>query len=249
MSSPKIDHIALQHDFAAHLRNPERHPAPEGIEDRRLAIYRRLFFNNIYGLLESNFPVLAEIYGVKNWRKICRDFYTEHKAITPLFPQIAQEFLSYLEHERQPQPHDPPFLHELAHYEWLELQVSLAESDVTQVTGKEHNTQEWRINPTLRIAQYHFPVQRISRSYQPQHPPEQPTVMAVYRRTNDDVHFSQLSGASALMLQILQENQHMHGPDWITAITQQFPSAQHDAIARHAQGQITEFAQSQLIFS
>ena len=37
--------------FAAHLRDPEAHPAPPGIEPRRMAVYRELFFNNIAGLL------------------------------------------------------------------------------------------------------------------------------------------------------------------------------------------------------
>ena len=30
----------LQYRFTAHIRDPQNNPAPEGIEDRRLAIYR-----------------------------------------------------------------------------------------------------------------------------------------------------------------------------------------------------------------
>ena len=36
-----------QLQFANHLRNPDRFPAPQGIEERRLLVYRDLFFNNI----------------------------------------------------------------------------------------------------------------------------------------------------------------------------------------------------------
>ncbi len=36
----------LQRRFAAHLRDPATAPAPEGIEDRRLQVYRELFFDN-----------------------------------------------------------------------------------------------------------------------------------------------------------------------------------------------------------
>ena len=32
----------MQYAFAAHLRDPAHAPAPEGIEDRRLAVYRSL---------------------------------------------------------------------------------------------------------------------------------------------------------------------------------------------------------------
>ena len=36
-----------QYEFAAHLRDPENVPAPDGIEDRRMGIYRELFYNNL----------------------------------------------------------------------------------------------------------------------------------------------------------------------------------------------------------
>jgi hypothetical protein len=36
--------------------------APEGVEDRRLAIYRRLFFNNLSNLFRRNFPVIRKLY-------------------------------------------------------------------------------------------------------------------------------------------------------------------------------------------
>ena len=50
-----------QYAFAAHIRDPDGAPAPEGIEDRRIAIYRDLFFNNVSQLLSNTFPVLRKI--------------------------------------------------------------------------------------------------------------------------------------------------------------------------------------------
>ena len=48
----------LQTEFTAHIRDPDRQAVPDGIEDRRMKIYRELFFNNISSLLASNFPAL-----------------------------------------------------------------------------------------------------------------------------------------------------------------------------------------------
>ena len=45
MSAP--DFRQVQREFAAHLRDPANNPAPGNIEERRLAIYRELFFNNV----------------------------------------------------------------------------------------------------------------------------------------------------------------------------------------------------------
>jgi len=52
----------LQTGFAAHIRDPQNKPAPDGIEDRRMGIYRELFFNNIKSFISSNFPVLKTLF-------------------------------------------------------------------------------------------------------------------------------------------------------------------------------------------
>ena len=49
---------AQQDALAAHLRDPAGAPAPVGLDERRLAVYRALLFNNIAGLLAANVPVL-----------------------------------------------------------------------------------------------------------------------------------------------------------------------------------------------
>ena len=41
--------IEIQNEFMAHIREPKKNKKPSGIEDRRMSIYRDLFFNNIEG--------------------------------------------------------------------------------------------------------------------------------------------------------------------------------------------------------
>ena len=120
----------LQSRFAAHIRNPDEVPAPEGIEDRRMGIYRRLFFNNIRNFLGSYFPVLKRIYGPAGWAVLARDFYVEYRAQTPLFPELPREFLRYLLDTREPRSDDPPFLKELAHYEWVRQSLAVDDNDL-----------------------------------------------------------------------------------------------------------------------
>jgi hypothetical protein len=45
---------ALQRQFTAHIRDPQNAPAPEGIEDRRMAIYRDLVYSNMESFVASN---------------------------------------------------------------------------------------------------------------------------------------------------------------------------------------------------
>ncbi|MER8170573.1 HvfC/BufC family peptide modification chaperone, partial [Acinetobacter baumannii] len=42
---------AQQRAVTAHLRDPDHIAAPEGMDPRRLAIYQRLVFNTVLGLL------------------------------------------------------------------------------------------------------------------------------------------------------------------------------------------------------
>ena len=97
---------AQQYAFAAHLRDPQAHPAPSGLEDRRLQIYRELFFGNVANLLAGNFPVIERLLRGERWTTLVRDFYREHRCHTPLFPELGREFLRYLETRTE---RDPPW--------------------------------------------------------------------------------------------------------------------------------------------
>ena len=94
--------IRKQFEFAAHIRDPEKNPVPDGIEDRRMAIYRELFFNNVEDFMASSYPVLHEILGEDRWQVMLRDYFANHRAETPLFPEMPAEFLSYLQNTRKP---------------------------------------------------------------------------------------------------------------------------------------------------
>ena len=72
----------LQRRFAAHLRDPATNPAPEGIEDRRLQVYRELFFDNVSSSLAGTFPVLHAVLGPGRWAELVRDFYRDHRCHT-----------------------------------------------------------------------------------------------------------------------------------------------------------------------
>ena len=46
----------IQYEFTAHLRDPDHAKAPTDIEDRRMEIYRGLFYRNIqnFGVGDKN---------------------------------------------------------------------------------------------------------------------------------------------------------------------------------------------------
>lgn len=211
----------MQREFAAHIRDPSGAPAPGGIEDRRMAVYRELFFNNLRGFLETNFPVLRSLHDDADWDALCRDFFRDFRAQTPLFPEIPREFLRYLQERRQGHDGDPPFMLELAHYEWVELALSLDEADPEAVgadAGGDLLNGVPVLSPLAWPLSYAWPVHRISADYQPEATPDEATHLLVYRRRDYTVRFMQLNAVSALLLQRLQAKEGLTGRELLNAI-------------------------------
>ena len=191
--------------FAAHIRNPEHAPRPQDVDARRMGVYCELFYNNIEGLLATTFPVLREITEDCRWHGMVRDFFARHRAATPRFLELSREFLSYLAAERVADEADPPFLLELAHYEWVELELGVAEGDVhggPSDAGDDLLQQTLAVSPLVRNLSYRFPVHRISAEWSPQS--EQPTHLLVYRDRHDAVGFLELNAVSARMVQLIE---------------------------------------------
>lgn len=208
MSEQVAPFQALQLQFAAHLRDPANNPAPPGIEERRLAIYRRLFFNNVQSFLAKSYPTLAEVLGDKSWRHLIRQFYAHHQAKTPLFPELPREFLTFIEQQRGPHVGDPPFILELAHYEWLELAVRLLEADPNDVDCERdgHLLDNVPVpSPVAILVGYNYAVHRIGRNYVPTDSEQQVTRLVVYRTLDDRLKFMELSAVSARLLNLVQE--------------------------------------------
>ena len=211
----------LQTAFAAHIRDPENHAAPAGIEDRRMKIYRELFFNNICSLLAGNFPVLHSIYDDAAWHKLIRDFYSQHRCQTPHFSEVSKEFLRYLQDEREACGDDPGFLLELAHYEWVELALSLDERNPAELAVDRNGDLLNEIpvlSPLAWPLSYRYPVHRIRPDYQPGEPPDEPTHILVYRDPEDRVKFMQLNNVSLLLLQLMPAGGNATGLELLTRI-------------------------------
>ncbi len=198
-----------QYAFAAHIRDPEHRRAPEGIEDRRMAIYRELFFNNLNKLLGKTFPVLRAVLGDAAWRALVREFMVHHRAKTPYFLEISREFVEFLAQSPPAVEGKPPFLAELAHYEWAELalSVSTASDDLSAVDPAGDLLDGVPVKSALAWPlSYRFPVHRISARYRPAEPGAEPTCLVIYRQPDDELGFMELNAITAALLERTADN-------------------------------------------
>lgn len=242
---------AQQLGFAAHLRDPAAAPAPEGIEDRRMAVYRELFYNSLEGLLAGNFPVIRALRDDAAWHALVRDFYREHACHTPLFTELGREFLRYLERRQQDGRGDPPFLLELAHYEWVELALALDESDPADLgADPEGDLLDGvpLLSPLAWPLAYRFPVQQIRRDFQPEEAPAEPTFLLVVRDSADAIHFKAIDALGFHLLQAVGGNEAgLSGRGLLQALAMQAGAADADAFVEQGGQLLAQLRQREVI--
>lgn len=233
----------LQYGFASYIRDPLRAPAPAGIEERRLQIYRDLFYNTVEGCLVSGFPVLRKLSSDEVWHARVRDFYARHVCHAPQFHRVPEEFLSYLENERGTHPDDPPFLRDLAHYEWVELELSISPLQLFLELGKDNTAAQERVDPNgdwlehppyvsplAWTLSYDFPVHRINPDFQPQTPGEQPTYLIVNRDRQDQVRFLEINAVTARLMELIHAEPEASGGDLLRRIAEELQHPQPEAV-------------------
>lgn len=222
---------AQQEAFTAHIRDPEGHPVPPGIDPRRMQVYRELFFNNVSRLLAGNFPVIRRIRG-KGWPAMVRTFYRDHACRTPLFPELPREFLRWLEESGDREP----WLPELAHYEWIELALQVSEARVDDIAHDTLDASGGDIGAALLAGRpllsplawplaYAWPVHRIGPDWLPDAPPPVPTLLLLHRGADGRVRFHAPSPLAWRLLQRLDEAPELSGRAQLDALAAEAGSA------------------------
>jgi uncharacterized protein len=240
-----------QYAFAAHIRDPQHNPAPEAIEDRRMGVYRDLFFNNLSSLLSSTFPVLKKIHTEDRWRLLIRNFMIHHQAETPYFLEVPQEFLKFLQNGYPGSADDFPFLLELAHYEWVELELSVSESenDWRRIDASGDLLDGVPVKSKLAyVLEYQFPVQNISMTFLPVEPGAQATYLSVFRKADDELGFMELNPVTARLLQLIDENtDERSGRELLLALAGETGYPEPDKLIAHGLDAMQQMQQSEII--
>lgn len=218
MADTPIGLHAQQQAFTAHLRDPQRIAAPTGLDPHRLAIYQRLLFNNLLGLLGNGFPVCVQVLGAPAWALLVRHFYASHRAQTPLFTELAAEFVGWLQAEPA-LPH--PALAELAHYEWVETalyQLDAAALPPAQAVDPLHTPLQR--SPLAWPLLYRWPVHRLGSVDAPTQAPAEPTGLLVRRDPDGQVRFAAISPMAAQLLERIGRHPGQTGTAHLHALAQ-----------------------------
>ena len=218
MDKPSL--FQQQNTLGLYLRDPDHCAPPAGMDVTRAQVYRDLVFANLSSLLSGTFPVLIKILGDEHWRSLIRIFLRDYRAHTPKFGEIAQEFVEFLASEPQALSEGawPPFMVELAHYEWVEMALQQSEAEPLPLSDAGLLLDRpLQVSPLAWPLAYAWPVQRVGPDCQPDVVPAQPTLLLVRRAEDWSVRFSELSPlAWRLLLRIgefpeLTGREQLHG--------------------------------------
>ena len=211
-------------------------------------MYRELFFNNIESFLADNFPVLKKILTDQQWQALAQDFFSNHQSKSPYFAEIAEEFLDYLENERN-NPDDFPFMLELAHYEWVEMALAIAKEEPIEHPQSTENllTKNIQLSPLAWPLAYQYPVQRIAPDYLPEQAPEQPTCLIVYRNHLYDVNFIEITPMTYRLLEVIQENESLSVENCLAQVAKELNSNNPEMIIAGGLQILKELAEKAII--
>ena len=132
-----------------------------------------------------------------------RAFFREARCGAPYFREIPHEFLDWLARTETLRGSLPPWLHELAHYEWVELALDVMDGD-----PPAHNPHGDLLDglpvfaPAVLNLTYTWPVHRIGAAWRPRKPAA--THLLVFRDTEDAVQFIVLNPLSSRLIALLQ---------------------------------------------
>lgn len=199
-----------------------------------MQVYEELFYNNLEGLLAGNFPVIRSLMDDAEWHGLVRGFFASHRCATPLFTEIAQEFLAYLAAGRDRDCEDTrPYLCELAHYEWVELALSISDAD-QDLPPIDRNGDPWSgvpvRSPVAWPLSYRFPVHRISPAFLPTRPGATATDLLVYRNKQDQVRFVEINPVTQRLLGLLESHPDCTGEQAVRRIADELGRSDAPAI-------------------
>jgi len=214
MDSDEVALLQLQREFANCIRSPELSEARVGVSASRLAVYRKLFFNNISSGLGHAFPVISGILPGDIWQQMLQSFWQEHQATEPQYSRLAGEFVSWFKaggHVIEPYP----WLGDMLVWELAELEAMLAPDDSPSAWVTDVITLGMVpvVTHSLQVYAFDYPVNKIGANWLPQD--KQATCLACFRTPELAIDFLKLTPASAVLLEMLRTQSGLTGEDLV----------------------------------
>ncbi len=231
-----LDFQQYQYAFTAHIRDPKKNPKPDNVDEERMSVYREGVYNNVFESSSVCFPVCQKTLGKVAWDSIMRRFFATHHASSPIFREIPQELLAFLQTDEEVSD----YIKQLAHYEWVELAVGMQKVSAPKLSEETDLLNEVPVlTPAHMLLQYDYPVQKISPEFIPEN--KEDTYLLVFRNQEFDVNFIELNPMTYALLEIILQG--LTGKQALTSLAEQIQHPQPEVIIEFGAGVLQDLMQ------
>jgi hypothetical protein len=234
----------VQHQFVAYLRSPEQNEKPVDVRQERLDVYRELLFNNVSGFVSSAFPVLKSLYSEQAWQQRLQLFFAGYRCESPFFLSIAMSFLDFLQDQYELQSDDPVFMLELAHYEWLELELATRKAQVG-LAVMDLKQQALQLSDLASVQAYQYPVHKICIEFQPTE--AEASFLLIHRNSDDEVKFIALNQLTTLLLEVLAQQPGLTLTELVGQLSPYVPQLDPTQLLSGAEQILLNFAEKGIV--
>ena len=224
-----------QYAFTAHIRDPQHNPKPDNVDEERMSVYREGVYNNIFESASVCFPVCQKTLGQEVWDATIRRFFAKHHASSPIFREIPQELLTFLESDEK----TPDYIKQLAHYEWVELGLTMQKTDVSAKSDPINLLEDCPVlTEAHMLLKYDYPVQKISADFIPEE--KQETYLFVYRNQAFEVNFIELNPITFVLLELIKQG--LTGKQALSTLAEQIQHPDPDVILTFGHGVLKDLS-------
>ncbi|MBS0650465.1 MAG: putative DNA-binding domain-containing protein [Verrucomicrobia bacterium] len=135
-------------------------PEGVGMQPERAMLYRDLIFFTVQSALLNYYPLTSALLGEEKWQELTRDFFAEFPCGDPQFWKMPKGLAEYAKIINWGKKYQAPFLSDLLHFEWLEIEVCMMEDSPIPTLKYEGDVLEEipYLNPEHRLVTYSYPV-------------------------------------------------------------------------------------------
>ena len=159
----RVETYSLQASLARYCQTGIPTPIPGTHSPERVAVYRRLVFNNIQDQLRLAYPILHSFLPEEKWDALVKEFFAQHDCSAPQLWQMPLELVRFVEQSSYSKRLNLPFLQDLLEFEWNEIELFMT-SDIVppplRATGSVLDD-PLVLNPILNLKKYDYPVFRV----------------------------------------------------------------------------------------
>lgn len=196
--------FTYQSKLAAFCRTGELDSIP-GIRQENISHYRRLVYNVVDDMLQSAYPLTNELLTDEEWDNMVTSFFRDHPCQSPQVWNMPKELIVYLDNGLHPLTVKYPFLLELLHFEWIEVDLfMMADKTVPAKDNGNILIDKLVINPEHCLLTLTFPVHQ-KRAADINNSDTGHYFVAAHRNKEGEVLFTSLSPALSRLLEYLED--------------------------------------------